>query len=240
MLGKFIFVERCRGCRAFIKYGASGNSTVCAVCWDGIAAEPPILDHCYVSAHTLESILVASGTKYDGLVKTLVYKLKYDNDVLIARDLAGLLEIAWHEVEHLVDGDPVLVPIPLHWWRLVKRGYNQADLLSEHLSKATGQRIDRKLLSRAKATKAHHGLKRAERIVNIQGAFAANHTRAPGKCVLLVDDIYTSGATLAEAAQSLLNAGCHQVMALTVARATLSDVREGNIGSFSDRKLRAV
>jgi ComF family protein len=189
MLSKFIFVERCRGCRSFIKYGKDHKSTVCELCWESIAGERPILDHCYVSDDTLESILVASGTRYDGLVKTLVYKLKYDNDVLIAKDLAGLLEVAWHQVEHLVEGDAVLVPIPLHWWRLVKRGYNQADLLSEHLSKVTGLRIDRTSLSRAKATKAHHGLKRAERIINIQGAFVANSARVAGKSVLLVDDI---------------------------------------------------
>lgn len=239
MLGKFIFLERCRGCHTFIRYGEQ-KETVCVPCWESIKEEPPIADYCDLSPSLWKPMQVSSGTKYDGLIKTLVYKFKYDDDLLIANDLVELLEVAWHQIAHMVEAEPVLVPIPLHWSRHFKRGYNQAEILSRQLSKVCRLQMDPKVLCRAKATKAHHGLKRAERLLNIQGAFRTNAKRASGKCILLVDDIHTSGATLAEAARSVLDAGSHQVLALTVARATLSDApQERSYSSATESALSA-
>jgi ComF family protein len=124
--------------------------------------------------------------------------------------------------------DLILVPVPLHPSRKNWRGFNQAELLAVELSKRFKVRINSNLIVRVINTKTQVGLSREERKKNIKGAFrisqSARHRRGSpeaakykGKSFILVDDVFTTGATMAEAAKVLKNAGAANVWAMTVA-----------------------
>lgn len=168
------------------------------------------------------ALKVASGTLYTGQLKRLVYRLKYDNDRSIALDLALLLQRAWGLLREELDGRAVvLVPVPLHKRRQSVRGFNQAELLARRLAKLLGLRADSHALLRIKETSAQPGLGKAERLSNLTGAFRGERRRVDNLTVVLVDDVCTSGATLTEAARAILSSGASDVLALTVAHATL-------------------
>lgn len=119
--------------------------------------------------------------------------------------------------EHPVD---VLVPVPLHIRRLRERGYNQALILVRELNKRTGIPYQERALVKIKDTPMQTSLKKRERGKNLKGVFEVKDPEAiQGKAVVLVDDVYTTGATVNECARTLLKAGAKQVAALTVARA---------------------
>lgn len=181
----------------------------------------PSLELCPLSGG--RSLFIASGAGYHGMVKKLVLKLKYDGDCLLAEDLSLLLARAWTLIAAKDEnGGPGLVPVPLHWSRLFRRGFNQSELLSKALSRSQGLACLPSALRRVKLTTAQLDLGRAERFANLSGAFQGNRKVAGGACLVLVDDIYTSGATLSAAGETLLAAGARQVFALTVARAHIS------------------
>lgn len=128
----------------------------------------------------------------------------------------GLAEaVACHAQANEVDR---VVPVPLHWWRHGRRGFNQAELLAQGLALRLGRPLLRGL-RRERGTRAQSGLSRQERAVNLRGAFAVV-ARAPlaGTRVLLVDDIVTTGATVDAAAAALRRAGVAQVIVAAVAR----------------------
>ncbi len=222
----YLFAESCRVCHKFVLKTSSPAKTVCADCWAPLAAQTAKLDTCAVSDHS--SIKVAHATAYEKTMKLLIYKLKYDSDRLIAHDLGLLLVKAYLALKEEMQANcgarefsPQLVPIPLSRWRLVKRGFNQAELLAKELKRIEKIPVLPKFLRRKKHTKAQHKLNKQERASNLQDAFACTTANTTIKDIdfILVDDIHTSGATLAEAAQTLLSAGAKSVSAITVSRA---------------------
>ena len=121
-------------------------------------------------------------------------------------------------IEDMLDEADWVLPIPLSPQRLAERGYNQALLLANQLSPS---KTDAHLLLRTRHTPAQRTLPRAERLSNLQGAFAVEPLRAQeirGKRVVLVDDVMTSGASLHTAAQVLRQAGAQHVSAIVLAR----------------------
>ncbi len=229
-LANLLFQERCRICRQpfepTVGIVPEACRTVCRRCWLPILAERPSVQMLPLSQES--ALKVASGTLYTGQLKRLVYRLKYDDDRSIAFDLALLLQRAWSLLGEELDGRAfVLVPVPLHRKRQRVRGFNQAELLTRRLAKTLGLRADSRALLRIRETSAQPGLGKAERLSNLQGAFRGDRRRVDNLTVVLVDDVCTSGATLAEAARAILSAGARDVLALTVARATL---RSGSRG----------
>lgn len=109
-----------------------------------------------------------------------------------------------------------IIPIPLHRTRQKKRGYNQAEILSSALSELTGIPVRTDVLYRIKKTKPQKNLGRRGRVLNICGAFAVSAKWKAPENVLLIDDIYTTGATLQKAAKMLKLAGCRNVYFLTI------------------------
>ena len=226
----YICMEHCRICKSAIVSQRSIAKTVCDECWLPLIQQEAQLDACQVPDHG--EIFVAYGAVYERTIKTLAYKLKYDDDRLIAHDLSQLLWKAFRKLESDVDEftGVNLVPIPLSFWRKLKRGFNQAELLAQHLSKASNQKLESKILMRQKHTKAQHDLSREARRVNLTGAFRCRDSKASmPKNVVLIDDIHTSGATISEAARTLFEAGCKNVAAVTVARALLFDTRQRRV-----------
>jgi ComF family protein len=115
--------------------------------------------------------------------------------------------------------DTLVVPVPLHRWRLWSRGYNQALLIARGLADRSGLDCVPDLLVRTKATPMLRGLGRKARAKAVAGAFAvAGKARVKGRTILLIDDVYTSGATADACSRALKRAGAAEVRLLCWAR----------------------
>ncbi len=147
-----------------------------------------------------------AGLLYEGITTKGIQRLKYGDARFVAPFLASCIEIP---EEWKID---LIVPIPLHWLRLWKRGYNQSTLLAAALSGRIGVPVAEKLLRRNRYTKTQTAFGAAQRVKNIRGAFTASPD-VKGKHILLVDDVRTTGATLDTAAKALLDAGAKTVYA---------------------------
>jgi ComF family protein len=146
---------------------------------------------------------------YGGALKRSIAALKYENQPQIARLLGDLLGQTWLEVsakEQRIMAQPIVVPIPLHPDKQKQRGYNQAELLAIAFCQTTGLPLQRHGLARTRATTAQFGLSIAERNQNLTDAFQLGQgflRHLPSRPVLLIDDIYTTGATARSAIQTL-------------------------------------
>lgn len=222
-----VYPETCRVCGQWLlgnRDRTLGLRALCCQCWRSMAQEACWVE--WVSSPAGDSFKIVSRTEYCGVVKKLVYKLKYDGDQLLAYDLARLLRSGWFALrQEECDNRVVVVPVPLHAERKYTRGFNQAELLAQDVAQTAGACLDVKSLIRVKRTAPQHGLTRADRRDNLTGAFQGDPKRLAGCEVVLVDDVYTSGATLIEAAQTVLACGAKSVSALTLARAVLGRKR---------------
>jgi competence protein ComFC len=208
-----ICIEKCRGCGTHIPWRRNALHTICSAC---------VVDaQVAVAQEPCGDTLVSYVLDYENpIAKRMVRLLKYSNDCLIAKDFSRLLEPALEQILQLSGAIPYVVPVPLHWSRQLLRGYNQSELIAETLCDTFGLVNAKHLLSRRRRTKAHHDLDRAERSANVQHAFYARLAENPGRTILLIDDVFTSGATLSECSKTLRSAGYKEVFALTAARAT--------------------
>jgi ComF family protein len=155
--------------------------------------------------------------RYDKHSRGLVLGLKHGDRTHLARALGLWMQRAGAEV---LDGADLLVPVPLHWTRLVARRYNQAALLAHAIHKAGGPPVAPDWLVRRRRTPSQGRLGPLARARNVGGAFAIGRGRSvKGKRLVLVDDVLTTGATVEECARVLRRNGAAFVGVLTLARA---------------------
>lgn len=173
-------------------------------------------DHCAGSAPPYGRCF--APCLYEFPLSQLVLDLKYEAALANARVLGTLLGDAI-ERERLHDAVEVIVPMPLHVDRLFDRGFNQSHEIARFTARRLGLASAPGLLRRHRPTRPQVGLSRDERIDNVRGAFAADRVRLAGRRVALLDDVVTTGSTVAEAARALLAAGAAAVDAWAVARA---------------------
>jgi ComF family protein len=150
---------------------------------------------------------------YEGALKQSLAKLKYDHQRRIAQPLGHWLAELWQPP---IMRSRVVIPIPLHRDREQQRGYNQADLIAQSFCQSTGLSLRSQGLIRPHATTAQYGLSRLDRYQNLQSAFSIGpdlHNFSSKLSVILIDDIFTTGATLKAAVNTLQNSGI-QVAAL--------------------------
>lgn len=159
---------------------------------------------------------------YEGSLRKLIHLFKYSGMKPLGTRLAGLLCRALPD-----DGAErfdAVVPMPLHWRRRWKRGFNQSEILARlvaaGLKKATGDRLPMiDAVKRVRATAVQAGLTNAKRRKNVAGAFRVSRkARISGKRILLIDDVMTTGATATACALALKRAGASSVTLLTLAR----------------------
>jgi ComF family protein len=196
----------------------------CSGCWNKlIPIADPMCPRCGVPGVAIEGLcaqcrlgeysfdLARSALLFTDPLREIIHHLKYSDRVSLAKVLGIILK-------NCLDNAPFegteVVPVPLHPSRHRERGFNQAELLARGL----GRPLASNLLRRRKNTPSQTGLSRNQRRRNLSGAFEVRGT--PGKTVILVDDVYTTGSTVNEIARTLKRAGTMRVEVLTVARVT--------------------
>ena len=215
----FLFPKRCVSCGMFGAY-------ICKDCFAKIEfIQKPVCPVCQRQAvggktHPgcqgrlrLDGLVVA--TRYSGSVKKAIAKVKYKWAYDIAKILIDLIVVNLWKFD--LASDLILVPVPLHVRRKKWRGFNQAEILAKSLSLKFNQPYG-EYLARIIETASQVGLKKDERKKNVKGAFRLRTgADVSGKNILLVDDVYTSGATMQEACRVLKKAGAKTVWAMAVA-----------------------
>lgn len=153
---------------------------------------------------------------YDAASRAMVLRFKHADRIDAAPAFARWMLRAGADV---VEDADVVVPVPLHRWRLFARRYNQAALLGARIAKGGGLAFAPDALARVRRTVPQGTFDRRRRAGNVRGAFAVVRPKAiEDKAVLLVDDVLTTGATVGECARVLLAAGARSVDVLTLAR----------------------
>ena len=163
---------------------------------------------------------------YEPILTSIIHRFKYQGKIQLADPLAELLETAFRRYWGQ-DSIDMIIPVPLHLKRLRQRGFNQVYLLARNWTAASRQngsgrlpQIERDILLRTVSTKPQSALGRTERALNIKNAFTLiNSDKIIDKRILMIDDVYTTGATVNECARILLKHGAEHVDVLTLARA---------------------
>jgi ComF family protein len=227
---------RCAACARPLPAPVQGP--VCAHCWSRVRRlAPPLCDVCGDPLPSWRTFSIQAGRcaacrrrtaaidatrapgEYDGALRDIIHAFKYQQRRSLAIPLGRMMAEAGADV---LRGAASAVPVPLHPWRRLRRGFNQASDLAAILGVPIVH-----ALWRRQATTAQAGLTSAGRRTNVRGAFSLSPllTRASrerfiaGRIVVLVDDVKTTGATLEACARVLKAAGAREVRALTAARA---------------------
>nr|WP_321506682.1 ComF family protein [uncultured Celeribacter sp.] len=229
-LGRLIYPIHCLSCDNVVE----AHGQLCPQCW---GQTPFIVDH---PCETCGAALVGEAEcgdlcdaclmqprpwrqgralmRYDGGARGLVLALKHGDRPDLAPALGAWLA---QTVAPIVTPDMRVVPVPLHWRRLMRRRYNQAALLASHVAKAHGLVSVLDGLKRCRATRPLDGVSAQERHDMLKDAIAGHPKRAAqlhGHPVLLVDDVMTSGATLTACTQACHALGATQVSVAVLAR----------------------
>ncbi|MCA3254991.1 MAG: ComF family protein [Alphaproteobacteria bacterium] len=190
---------------------------MCAACGDPFEVPQPAGALCGACLASPPPYVARAPFAYAGAARAAVLALKHGDRQHLAPMMAGHMRRAAGE---LAEG-ATLVPVPLHRWRLWRRGYNQAADLARALAQATDAPLAVDALVRRKATRPSQGMNPAERRDNLRGAFVVppgRRAQVAGRRILLVDDVLTTGATAAACARALRRAGAVSVGVVSFAR----------------------
>lgn len=227
-----VYPEVCQLCHGHPATVAEGY--VCADCWKRVRfIQEPFCEHCglpfqgdittrFECANCQELDLhfdsARSAVLASGLVLDVIHRYKYRHAVWFERFLADLLIQRASPALNPADWD-VIIPVPLHPVREREREFNQAQRLARHLSRATGLPVDSGCLERVRATHTQTTLSRGARASNMHGAFSLRRRNViRGASCVIVDDVFTTGATTSACARQLKAAGARRVCVWTVAR----------------------
>lgn len=172
-----------------------------------------------IISRTLPPLLSSFSTaSHDGILQTAIHALKYEGVTGVVPALGERLYRAASEGNMTFD---MVVPVPIFKVRLKERGYNQSQVIGSYMAQYMVQPVVTTALERIRHTPPQVGLSQRARVENVRGAFRANSSLVSDTCILLLDDVMTTGATLQECAHALLDAGACAVSSLTVTAAPL-------------------
>jgi ComF family protein len=223
-----LLAPTCVACEQSLSESTRGP--VCGKCWNAIDRfTPPLCDRCGDPLPSWRVISVAASLcprcrrrpapvtrgraigPYDGSLRAILHALKYGGCRSLAGQLGTRMRVCAADV---LDGASIAVPVPLHRSRQRQRGFNQAAELARHLGLPVVP-----ALRRIRATPSQTDLPAARRHANVRDAFALRHgIDVAGLCIVLVDDVSTTGATLESCARMLAGAGAREVRTITAAR----------------------
>ncbi len=202
-----IFPPRCAGCGKI-------DTNWCKICDKelmalpfptGIHLVPPLRD-------------ITASAHHGGIIREAVQALKYSNLPQVAIPLGSRMATCLDRKTWTID---IIVPVPLHISRLAERGYNQAKLLADQVAHNTGIPCTPEAMQRVRYSQSQVQMTAEERQQNVKDAFTANPSLVAHKTILIVDDVYTTGSTLANCAEALLFAGAKAVYGLTATAARI-------------------
>ena len=225
MTGSFLFPKRCPICDEIIESGklicdkciriprrVTGER--CFMCSKHL--DSPYAEYCPdCEKHKKNFLRGIALYEYDS-VKDSINSFKNNARPEYAEFYADQIVRYLSDIIKTFDAD-VLVPIPLHPAKFKKRGYNQSELLANELSKRLSIPVETHLLERTKKTKDQKKLSGNQRLKNTVGAFHMPQNGVKYKKIILVDDVYTTGATLDEASRTLISGGLKDIYFITVA-----------------------
>lgn len=219
--------SRCLGCPELV----DRQGTLCSNCWSRITfiTEPQCKICGYPFEHAISDEAICAGClhtpppyaqarslmAYEETSRKIILELKHGDGTHIAPYMAQWL------ARLLPEKPDLITPVPLHWVRLLKRGYNQSALISNALSRLLGLPLTPDLLVRSRNTPSQGGLTNKKRHQNVSTAFTVqqkNLTSLKNKNIVLIDDVFTTGATVVACSKALKRAGARCVTVLTVAR----------------------
>jgi competence protein ComFC len=197
-----IFPPRCEVCRS------GSEKALCPDCFSEVKFMKP-----HLGIHSL--------SVYDGVLREAIHRMKFKNRKRLAEALGVMLVKYTSKTPSLEMKElDMIIPVPLHKKRHKERGFNQVVLLANVMSKYYDIPVV-EALERIRETKAQFDLHRGERFKNVYKAFAVTDPHhVKDKRILLMDDIYTTGATIIECSKALKGAGAKRVEILTLSRAT--------------------
>ncbi len=219
----FFLPPHCLNCKTL------GN-WLCQACIEKITLFPlTVCDHCGEPKstqtvcsrclhHPLQSLDGVRAASYfeNNPIRVAIHSLKYQNHRAVASVLSELLIDTYRRYDLNVD---MIVPVPLHPARLKERGYNQSILLAVHVGEFFGLPVNTTTLRRIRQTRPQVGLGIAERKQNVEDAFQCVEGPVSGQRVLLIDDVWTTGATMNACALALKKGGASSVWGMTLAKA---------------------
>ena len=227
----FILPPRCLLCGKILHR----DDSLCTECFDHITfITKPYCKHCgaplsftnyYKELYCVNCLndkktplyLCRSAICYDDSSKKLILDFKFADHLENKKLFSRWLHLAGKDI--FADGVDAILPVPLHYSRLFKRKYNQSAILARELSKISNVPVYYNVLKKCKYTKPQVLCSSKQRQKNIKDAFVVkNSSFIEGKHIVLIDDVYTTGATLKECAKILIKSGAKKVSALTVAR----------------------
>jgi len=200
----WLFRPQCAAC------SAPAVTPLCGDCEGTLleASEPP-------AAGAVERMV--APWRFGGQLASAIRRLKFTGATHVARTLAPL----WSPLlaAAVAETDGIVIPIPLHWRRRLQRGFDQTWLLATHACADASLPVPRVALRRVRGAPAQSTLSAADRVANLVGAFAVRDPRRiAGRAVILVDDVVTTGATMAAAAAPLAAAGATRIIGVALAR----------------------
>jgi len=197
---EFIGTQKCSVCGKPLDIIIPDIQNICGKC----LKNPPHF-------HQAEAVF-----KYNDTIKKLILLFKHADHIELTELFVKWLCANSHQ---MILKNDIIVPVPLHWSRSLKRKYNQSALLAQRLAKRFNKSYAPLVLKRIKFTKSQGHLSRKERQKNVKGVFVVKHPeQIQGKSVLLIDDVFTTGSTANECAKVLLKAGAKSVDVLTLAK----------------------
>jgi ComF family protein len=186
---------------------------ICHRCGRSLLHKANVCRSCWKQDFPLQQ--VRASLYYREPLAGVLHKMKYEGLFALAEPLAEMMVAAWPDWEPTPDE---IVPIPLHQRRKRRRGFNQSSLLAIGVSDQVEISFNEQALMRTRHTVPQVDLSPARRLLNVRGAFTAVAHQVKGKQILLIDDVYTTGATMSAAADALIASGARGVSAYCLAR----------------------
>nr|WP_027061792.1 ComF family protein [Mesorhizobium loti] len=234
---RILFPPVCAGCRRHV----SQPGVLCGACWPKLrllerpwcpVMGTPFTHHMGEGFLSAEAIAdpppferARAAVAYSGVARQMVQGLKYQDRTDLAPWMARWMVRAGADL--IAEAD-VVVPVPLHWRRFFRRRFNQSAELARAVCELSGLSFAPSVMRRVKLTRQQVGLERQEREENVRAAFrvpAEAEIEIAGRRVLLIDDVYTTGATVRSATKALKRGGAAAVDVLTFARVLPGDFR---------------
>ncbi|MFZ1036726.1 MAG: ComF family protein [Smithella sp.] len=206
----------CPACSDQIKFITGSICPICGTTYPDSPAEDHLCGDC-LENKTYFSYARAIFS-YESFILNAIHRFKYKRDISIGETLASFMAgFSFPDIDFT--DYSLIIPVPLHIKRLRERGFNQSLVLARAVEHKRQIPVNFSVLKRHKFTLTQTGSNRNERKENIKGAFeVSDKKKIDGKNIILIDDVYTTGATINECAKTLIKAGAQKVAVLTLAR----------------------